>query len=89
MKLYKQYCIQQCPKKSKKQNSKNLLELKLTGKCLKCLFQQCTSIIFKQIDLLTPTMGQKGTSRVTKLCDFRYGCYLQKSLDTSLIQYIQ
>ena len=36
-------------KKKKNQKKKNLLELKMTAKYLKCLFQQCRSIKFKNL----------------------------------------
>ena len=48
------------PKKNKKQKNKGLLELQTTGKCPKCLFQQCRSIKFKFFRPLSPTVGEEG-----------------------------
>ena len=47
----------------------------MTGKCIKCLFQQFKSIKFK--DFRPLTMGE-GTLRDTKTSDFRYKWYPRK-----------
>ena len=65
-----------CPKKKKKMKSKtkikSLLELKMTAKCLKCLFQQCRGI---RIKISWPLKDAKTS-------DFRYKWY-KISLDVT------
>ena len=63
---------------AKKIKSKKLLEIKMTGKCLKGLFQQCTSINFKNVWPISPHHKSHPTSHDTKTSSFRYKLYPPK-----------
>lgn len=64
-------------KKNKKQKNKNLLELKMTTKCLKCLSTNIEVLNSKVFGPLLPSMGRRA-SRDTKTSDFRYKRYPPK-----------
>ena len=69
----------------KKKTNNSLLELKMTGKCLKCLVQQYRSFKFKHFCPLSSHDGKEGLYVTLKRVILDTIGISQKFLDTSLV----